>query len=92
MRAEPVVQTEAIIGATSVMLARSEDRHPLQQHFEDAATTSGRFVDIAAADGSDVSVFVSPHTNASFRSRRVMPGEVEATSMVLPTEGNWDLL
>lgn len=61
MRANPLLQTEAIIGGTSVTLARPEDRHALRQKVEEAARTSGRFVDIEAADGSDECVRHADH-------------------------------
>lgn len=91
VRADLILQTEAIIGGTSLLLARSEDRQELRQQIEDAAATSGRFVDIEAADGSEVSVFVTPTTPVSFHTRVVSPDDARS-SMALTVDGNWDLL
>ncbi len=91
MHARRILQTEAVIGSTSVVLARAEDRQTLRQQVEEAAATTGRFIDIDAADGSEVNVFVTPTTHVSFHTRTVTPDETSG-GMVLSPGGNWDLL
>ena len=91
VRAEPILQTEAIIGGTSIVLARPEDRQELRRQIEKAAATTGRFVDIETAEASEVNVFVTPTTHVSFHTRVVSPDEARS-SMALTVNGNWDLL
>lgn len=91
MRAGTVLQTEAIIGGVSVVLAHPEDRHQLRQQMQEAVATPGRFVEIEAADGSEVSVLVTPTTPVSFLTRAVEADEARI-SMTMSMDGTWDLL
>lgn len=91
MRDEVDFQTEVTLDGVTVVLARWQDRDHLRTLVEEAAATTGRFVDVDTADGHYLSWFITSSSRMTMNTFRPSREFAIGETVMLSDGGTWDL-